>query len=645
MILDQGGNLVFLIGPPRSGTTLLSLVLSNAPELYCPPERWVALAIESLVREAPLRGAPNSDDRLVQLALNQALSPEQRIGFARDVLHRLYSWWHAQDGRASILVDKTPRYYRIIEFLARVFPDARFLLMARNPLDVAGSHKHRWGFDIAALATASDGEVLDPAMADILFSHRFIADARDRLGEQSHFIRYEDLVVAPSAVVAGCFAFLGVPYDDTMLAIDSDSARHAEHRRSSLGDSEVWRRDTIDATSVGTYTQRLSKTEIDRVASLVGISTFERLGYQPPPVADDPTRRGQLWALFTGDATGDARCDPRPGHDAHPCISIVTPSLNQGRWIEQTILSVLGQDYPNFEHIIIDGGSDDETLNIVRRYRHVRLVAEPDRGQTHAINKGLLLARGDILAYLNSDDVYYPGTFQHVAKQLSPPDAAPVLVGACDRLDESGEVIGHYIARGARFERLQRYWEWDGSYCLPQQSTFWRRELMAHVGLFDTECKYSMDYDMWMRMLLHYQVQTTTKTLAGFRFHAQSKTVAQTDGMYAEQLAVARRYWPGWRSPTRWRLEAKGRRVCGQGLLDVAEHVALSDDPRSPFRILARAIKHHPGVALSPRAILTVITSSCERSKLAEAAETAHRAYLHTRWRTSRLLRSVRPTR
>ncbi len=136
-----------------------------------------------------------------------------------------------------------------------------------------------------------------------------------------------------------------------------------------------------------------------------------------------------------------------------PLISIVTPSFQQGATIEATIRSVLEQGYPRFEHLVMDGGSTDETVEVLRRYPHLQWVSEPDRGQTHAINKGLERSRGEIWAYLNSDDVYRSGCFEQVAEAFRDP-ACQVLVGDCDRIDGTGAVIGHDRAQLERPEWL-----------------------------------------------------------------------------------------------------------------------------------------------------------------------------------------------
>jgi glycosyltransferase involved in cell wall biosynthesis len=125
-----------------------------------------------------------------------------------------------------------------------------------------------------------------------------------------------------------------------------------------------------------------------------------------------------------------------------PCITIVTPSFNQGNFIAETIESVMAQNYPNMEHIVMDGGSTDDTLEVLKRYPHLKIVSEQDRGQADAINKGFALATGDIWAFLNSDDTFLPGALQRVAQEIDPTQGRQVVMGRCRFIDEKGQYGG-----------------------------------------------------------------------------------------------------------------------------------------------------------------------------------------------------------
>lgn len=206
-----------------------------------------------------------------------------------------------------------------------------------------------------------------------------------------------------------------------------------------------------------------------------------------------------------------------------PKISIITPSFNQGQYLEQTILSVLAQDYSNLEYIVIDGGSADESVEIIKKYsdRLAYWVSEPDRGQSHAINKGFARATGEIVAWINSDDYYEPLVFKEVAAIFLSSPGIKILMGDCNLVNEDGVLFGSVVnhERGAR--ELKRYWVENS---IPTQpAIFFRRELLDECGLLDESLHYSMDYDLWMRFAQKYTFFHSDLTLANYRFHPEAK--------------------------------------------------------------------------------------------------------------------------
>ena len=235
-----------------------------------------------------------------------------------------------------------------------------------------------------------------------------------------------------------------------------------------------------------------------------------------------------------------------------PSITVVTPSLNLGRYIEETIVSVLRQQYPAFEHVVVDGGSTDQTLEILQKYPHLRWISEPDRGQTDAINKGIRMSSGDIFAYLNADDVYRPGAFQAAAEVFRNDPTTAVLIGDCDVIDEDSRVIGHHRARLKQFEDLLRYWQWGNRFCIPQPAVFLSRQVLDEVGLFDESYDLAMDYEMWLRIAEHQPFTILHQTLAGFRITEETKTSRYRYRMDAEQFRASRRFWRLARWP--WRV-------------------------------------------------------------------------------------------
>src|SRR5262245_9613026 len=211
-----------------------------------------------------------------------------------------------------------------------------------------------------------------------------------------------------------------------------------------------------------------------------------------------------------------------------PQITVITPSFNQAAFLEQTIASVLGQDYSNLEYIIIDGGSTDGSVNIIRRYeQHLAYwVSEKDRGQTHAINKGLQRATGDIIAYLNSDDYYLPGSFARVASYFRAHPEVDLLHGRCRSVDVSGKKIGERFGSIASFAEILDLWDvWWQKRNFVQPEVFWTKRITDKVGLFREDLYWVMDYEYWARILrAGGRVGRLDAELACFRFHPEQKS-------------------------------------------------------------------------------------------------------------------------
>ena len=219
-----------------------------------------------------------------------------------------------------------------------------------------------------------------------------------------------------------------------------------------------------------------------------------------------------------------------------PLVSIITPSFNQSRYLEATIQSVLSQDHPRIEYILVDGGSTDGSLDLIKKYsdRLAWWVSEKDRGQTDAINKGFARATGDILAWINSDDTYEPGAVTTAVKTLQAHPEVGMVYADCNYINEEGRVIGRFPAARTDRSRLR-----NGYVHIPQQTTFFRSGLWRQLGPLDPSFYFAMDYDLWTRIAAKAPVKYLSgQTWANFRIHTNSKTNVNDERGWQEMLRV-----------------------------------------------------------------------------------------------------------
>ena len=227
-----------------------------------------------------------------------------------------------------------------------------------------------------------------------------------------------------------------------------------------------------------------------------------------------------------------------------PKISVVTPTLNQASFIEETIQSVLGQGYPDLEYRVVDGGSTDNTLDILKRYDgQLSWLSEADSGQANAVNKGLRLATGDVLAFLNSDDLYEPGALLTVGEYFANHAEAAWLTGKCINIDQFGKVIRQRTRLYKNvFLTLNQYSILQVLNFISQPATFWRRTATQRIGFLDERLHYTMDYEYWLRLGKQYRLHFIPRDLACFRIHRASKSGSTIRHQFDEELAVASRY-------------------------------------------------------------------------------------------------------
>jgi glycosyltransferase involved in cell wall biosynthesis len=262
-------------------------------------------------------------------------------------------------------------------------------------------------------------------------------------------------------------------------------------------------------------------------------------------------RDGWPWA-------GEIAPTPQGDRGAWPRITIVTPSFNQGPYVEATIRSVLLQGYPNLEYIVVDGGSTDDSVAVIRKYEdHLTgWVTEADRGQSHALNKGFTSATGELFAYLNSDDILEPGALFACAELFRA--GAPWVVGDVRYWSNTGELWPFPELPGRGLSR------WLISCPVGQPGSFWSAALHRRVGPFREELRYVMDYELWLRLRVGERIEPTRLRVpvARYRLHPDSKTVGEGSSFVVEAREVVARFTERLTPVERaWLRAARRRRV------------------------------------------------------------------------------------
>jgi len=300
-----------------------------------------------------------------------------------------------------------------------------------------------------------------------------------------------------------------------------------------------------------------------------------------------------------------------------PLISVVTPSFNQGRYIERCIRSVLAQRYSQFEHIVFDNCSTDDTPAILRRYPHVQWVSEPDRGQSHALNKGLRRARGAIIAWINADDAYEPGAFRVAARELANGTGVRAIAGRVHFVDEQDRILRTGTPNIATLDQMIAFWTLGFS--LEQCGVLFRREVLDEIGLLDERLHYAMDYEFFLRLVARQPLKLVDDVLARFTLQADSKTgrLRRGPAFVYERRRVSAAYWGPCTSAAHWRR----RWACDRHLADHFANTVLrahQDEHRLDWWALGRMLRWRP-TRLFERHVLGVLAECILGRRMAAA--------------------------
>ena len=280
-----------------------------------------------------------------------------------------------------------------------------------------------------------------------------------------------------------------------------------------------------------------------------------------------------------------------------PLVSIVTPSLNQAAFIEKTIFSVLNQDYPNIEYIVMDGGSTDGTLDILQKCSDDLIwVSEPDRGQSDAINKGFQRTHGEIIAWLNCDDTYLPGAVRTAVQYLMEHPDVAVVYGGANFVDDNGKLLRR--GRAVEFD-LNRPCE----SIIPQPAAFFRKAAFEEVGRLDINLHYRMDLDLWIRMALKFKICNIPYALANIRVSLDTKTASMSEQHWKELSLIGRRYGLETVSP-KYVLRRRARKHLNHGKVLYEDH--RMKEARVEF---LEAIKLNAHYSITLKAIILWMTS------------------------------------
>jgi hypothetical protein len=273
MISPDGDNLVFLLSLPRSGSTILSLLLGNHSTVLCPPEPWFLLKLSTLTEP----GNVNSvfDDDWATIGTKEFLSDDTFLRAARAFATTTYNRY-LQAADKSVFVDKTPRYYHILDFIEALFPKAHKIWLKRNPLDVALSYVNSWGVGMDVIV----GQRVAAASFDFAIGPYSLANYFAKPSPLKREIQYEAVVRDPAAALVQVCDFLGVEYEETMLDYANNEAVLAHYAKSMVGDDKVLATSSVHYRSIGKWATGLQVPDVQQIVDVLGFDIFRRMGYE-----------------------------------------------------------------------------------------------------------------------------------------------------------------------------------------------------------------------------------------------------------------------------------------------------------------------------------------------------------------------------
>ncbi len=272
MIYNKGENLVFLLSLPRSGSTLLSLLLGSHSDILCPPEPWFLLKLAALTQPCSVENIV--DDELAAIGTKEFVSDETLIEASRAFAITVYNS-HLQTAGKTIFVDKTPRYYHILPWLDQLFPKAQKIWLKRNPLDVASSYKKTWGAGPEIIL----GQKITSLSFDFAVGLFKLAAYFELPSPYKLEVQYEKLVETPQETLTDICDWLGVPFEATMLDYGQNQTLIARHNASTMGDKKALTTHLVHSQSIGRWVETFTLPELQQLIELLGFDIFRRLGY------------------------------------------------------------------------------------------------------------------------------------------------------------------------------------------------------------------------------------------------------------------------------------------------------------------------------------------------------------------------------